>query len=191
MKSAPPPSVSPSQPETAKFLEFWRERVCRRGALPSREEVDPAEIKAILPNVWIYERLALGRYFCRVAGEEISLRWRLSLSRKLLSDISSAQEHAIIQARFEIVLGRRLLAFGASRVRDGWVMERIYGPVLDGPGEPRLILGCSSPIPWQAAREVGRHPRVNDRMDFFDPISLVHVPVNPGSGPDPIPAALE
>jgi len=173
------PSVSPSQKETAAFLAFWTDKVCPRPTLLRRSEIDPADFKAILPNVWIYERLRPGEYFCRLAGEETNVRWRQSMNRKLLTDFCSPQELTIIRERFDRVLDQGLLAFGAGKIREGWMMERLYGPILGDDGERRLIMGCSTPVPWHIAQNLGDESLMIERMDYFDPFSLAPVPVNP------------
>jgi hypothetical protein len=175
VSSVATPVISPSQPETDAFLAYWKEQVCVRGGLLGRRQIDATQLQRILPNVWLYERLEDGDYLCRLAGEEVHRRWQRSISRHRLSEFSGAREYAVIRARFDLVTGRSLLAFGTTRTPGGWVVERLYGPVLDDADEPRLILGCSARIPWQALQIAAGDPMLIQRMDLFDPVSLAFV----------------
>jgi len=176
------PSVAPSQKETIAFLAYWREQVSARDGLLRRGDVDALALRRILPNIWMYQRLDDGDYLCRLAGEAINRRWHGSIARRKLSEYCETSEYAVIRSRFDVVTARGLLAFGATRVHDGgWVVERIYGPLLDDDGRPRIILGCSAAIPWEAIQGSSGEALLIERMDFFDPISLAFATSEPAA----------
>lgn len=57
-------------PQQQAFYDYWRSK-CRMGAIPSRDDIDPADIVSYLPMVSLIEldrSAAKTRYQCRLAG---------------------------------------------------------------------------------------------------------------------------
>src|SRR5712675_1523258 len=61
----PPPETA--HPKTIRLYEYWRQKAVRAGMLPSRRDIDPADIPALLDNIWLLD----------VVGEPRRFRFRL------------------------------------------------------------------------------------------------------------------
>jgi hypothetical protein len=67
--TAPPPGA---HPKILAIHRYWQSLATGRGRLPSRTEIDPVEIPALLENVWLVDILgAPPRFRMRLAGETL------------------------------------------------------------------------------------------------------------------------
>jgi hypothetical protein len=80
---------------------YWRDR--RRGAAPpSREDIDPSDLKELLPNLALIDvEDGPRRYRFRLVGTEIVARYGQELTGKRLDEVELGSELASISAQYD------------------------------------------------------------------------------------------
>jgi hypothetical protein len=69
------------------LLSYWESRRGTR-EVPRREDIDPIDIRQILPHVMLWDAETDGGYRCRVAGTAIDMEMAGSLKGVRLSDLT-------------------------------------------------------------------------------------------------------
>lgn len=83
-----------------EVLAYWSS-FYDRGVLPSFDDVEPWQIKAALPYVWIWRRDVDGdRFFCRVCGEHVNYIFGRNISGKACDEVMPAKMATEAQARW-------------------------------------------------------------------------------------------
>ena len=107
------PSVCRS-PEIAAFHDYWRAR-CTGDRLPSREAIDPAELKSLLPHLLIVdiEQTPL-RIRYRLVGTAIVSSSRRDITGHYLDELrfDHPDERATFEAGYRLLLETRGPVFG-------------------------------------------------------------------------------
>jgi hypothetical protein len=127
------------------IYRYWRGK-CRDGALPSRADLDPMDIPALLPHVFLVDIVDGGRDFrYRLLGTHIIDSVGFEYTGQLVSEFMRGREEAM-QARdyhtlFESrepqhVIGN-LVAFGRDYMR----FERVVCPLSSDGGAIDMIFG--------------------------------------------------
>src|SRR4051794_5327847 len=57
---APPETA---HPKTIRLYEYWLRKMPRAGLLPSRRDIDPTDIPALLDNIWLLDVVGAPRRF--------------------------------------------------------------------------------------------------------------------------------
>ena len=120
-----------ADPRVFSFIEAWM--AARHGKLvPYRDDFDPMSVPTLLGSAWLYRyEPDLGDFVCRLAGEEIKAAWRGDLKGRSLREIIGDDDHAVVVARWRLVMAGPLIQFGAaSEPRDGSTHRRVERLVL-------------------------------------------------------------
>lgn len=139
-----PPIVDP------RIALMWRHWLAARGdkAMPSRRAIDPTAILGALPILYMYDFLpASGRFFCRLAGEEIQAGSGVRGVKKHLDELFPPEIGAVIQRRYRRVVDTPCLVYanGLMRTIVGLVMpiERLVLPLSDDGGTANGLIGAT------------------------------------------------
>lgn len=102
--TAPPPGA---HPKILAIHRYWQRLATERGLLPSRTEIDPVEIPALLENVWLVDILGTPpRFRMRLAGEVLR-RMGFGLKRgEHLDDYMAPDDPPLRQFRFLAAEGK-------------------------------------------------------------------------------------
>lgn len=129
---------------------MWRHWLAARGgkAMPSRRSIDPTAILGALPIVYMYDYLPeSGRFFCRLAGEEIQAGSGVRGVKKHLDELFPPEIGAIIQRRYRRVVDTPCLVYanGLMRTIVGVVMpiERLVLPLSDDGVTANGLIGAT------------------------------------------------
>ena len=104
---------------------FWHQRR-QANDVPRKAAIDPVDMpRYILPNLFIYQQMADGRFRCRLAGTEICRVFRHNPTGLYLDDlivpsaVSSRQRlfSRVLEQRMPVVYGGRLVHSEQSWVR--------------------------------------------------------------------------
>jgi hypothetical protein len=105
---------------TQSLLDWWQ---AKRGAraMPARAELDPGELKAILPNLLLIDVSAApagaGHSFtCRLAGTEIDSRFGVPLTGRSLDQAPFGDARAAIRQEYETAVAQRRPIFCSHSV---------------------------------------------------------------------------
>jgi hypothetical protein len=136
------------------LIATWRSFASR--GLPSRKDFTPRNLKSLLRNVAIYERVANGK-----------VRWRVRLMGTAFSDVMGdltgkfldeaippahlPRWHASLEAAIEAGAPLRFLGRADSVGQPFMVGEFFEAPILSDDGQPNMILaaGLFAPRHWR------------------------------------------
>jgi hypothetical protein len=91
---------------------YWRGKAAAR-RLPSRADIEPTEIPALLPDVMLVERHADGRYRYRLIGTENARAQGINATGRFLDEVLPGPDYAahVLALYDECVTQRRALYF--------------------------------------------------------------------------------
>lgn len=130
-----------------RIAALWRHWLKVRGgrAMPARQDIDPMALGPTLPHLYIYDfERGPGRFFCRLAGEEIQAGSGIRGSRRYLDEMFPPAIAAAIALRYRRVIDGPAIVYarGLMRSAAGHIMpiERLVLPMsADGTTANRLI----------------------------------------------------
>ncbi len=146
-------------PETRKLYDYWNSLRLSRSA-PLRSDINPREIKTLLPRLFILQRETERSYRYRLAGTDLCRFFDGELrDRNFLADWQD-NERASMVSLFQSITEEKSAAVLGVKANDGdyneCQMEYLLVPVrLDGSSEVRIIgcVGIFEPCAW-----LGRTP---------------------------------
>lgn len=162
----PPLRAAQVQPLLDLWTEAWRSGRC------GRRSFQPERLVDVLPWIWIYDRID-GRWFCRLAGEEIRWQNGRDIHRRWLEEFVGAPAVADVQAYFDTVADRPGIGYVHGPI---WAAhekptlgERLCLPLwnqapMDGPADG--LIGATVPLP-DMPREAMDARRVVIPMEAF------------------------
>lgn len=129
----------------------WQRLAARRGGIPLRADLDPAEIPRLLPFLFIVERIrSTGRYFFRLSGTGIRDIMGSENTNRFLDELLHGEDLAAVSAMFEEVMGQGACIRSTEGLtysdRSYRRVEILRLPLRAADGEVRLVLGCLSRI---------------------------------------------
>jgi len=151
-------ALAAAQPETLffsrvsrDFYAHWQALSRRRGGIPFREDLDPADIPALLPHLFIVEKIReTGRFFFRLSGTRIREIMGAENTRHFLDELLHGDDLATVSAMFDQVLEQGVCLRSIEGLtysdRSYLRVEIVRLPLRKSNGDCRLILGCLSRI---------------------------------------------
>lgn len=133
------------------FYDHWLTLAQRRGGIPLREDLDPADITGLLPHLFIVEKIReTGRFFFRLSGTRIREIMGAENTRHFLDELLHGDDLATVSAMFDQVLGQGVCIRSIEGLtysdRSYLRVEIVRLPLRAADGECRLVLGCLSRI---------------------------------------------
>ncbi|NBB82905.1 MAG: PAS domain-containing protein [Alphaproteobacteria bacterium] len=135
------------------WTERWQARRCGRRDFP------PETLQPLLPWLWLYDRID-GRWFCRLAGEEVRYQNGRQIHRRWLEEFVPGAGAGEVQAYFDAIADRPGVGYVFGPI---WIAmerhiqgERLCYPLwtdapIDGPADG--LIGATIPLPDLAASE--------------------------------------
>jgi len=142
-------------PISRDFYAYWQHLAQRRGGIPLRDDIDPANILPLLPHIFIVEKIKdTGRFFFRLSGTGIREIMGAENTNHFLDELLHGEDLATVSAMFDQVLGQELGQGVGIRSIEGLTysdrsylrVEIVRLPLRKSNGDCRLILGCLSRI---------------------------------------------
>lgn len=138
-------------PVSRRFYAYWQSLAARRGGIPLREDLDPAAIPALLPHIFIVEKIRdSGRFFFRLSGTGIREIMGIENTNRFLDELLHGEDLESVSGMFEQVLEQGacirsiegLTYSDRSYVR----VEILRLPLCKTAGDCRLVIGCLSRV---------------------------------------------
>ncbi len=127
------------------IYRYWRGK-CREGAFPSRADIDPTEIPALLPHVILVDVVDDGRDFrYRLLGTHIVASVGFEFTGQLVSEFMRDHEeemraqdyHRLVESREPRHVISHMIAFGGDYMR----YERVLCPLSSNGEAIDMIFG--------------------------------------------------
>jgi hypothetical protein len=129
----------------AGALAYWR---AKRGSrsMPSRRDIDPVEVRKLLPNLQLIERVVSGRWRFRLIGTALVEAFGRDYTGQFPDELFDAARAKSIRETHDAVRDARRPMFLRSRyvtTKDvDIVANRLYLPLSDDDIEVNMILGA-------------------------------------------------
>lgn len=166
-----PPGVWPifGNPLLMLFLRHWAER--RDGLAMPRTAIDPAALRACLPDVWLFQyHVDADRFVCTLAGERVNEAWGQSLIGKSPQQFMRPESAAIAQGIYRRIAMTPALHVSHRRIaptgRQEKGAERLVVPLSDGHGRPYGIFGLSL-YHFDPVTEANHEPYVGSDVTYY------------------------
>jgi hypothetical protein len=156
---APPSPPSPAQPFDLPIVDptlraLYRHWLHARGdrRMAARRAIDAMAIPEALPNLFVYTYDAdanggQGRFYCRLAGEQINAMVGTVCSRRFLDQIFQPQVVKVVHERYRAIVTRPtvLHMHGVVRMANGLKVpgERVVLPLGDDGVTGDALVGAS------------------------------------------------
>jgi len=132
-------------PRVRLACEHWRS-LLRDASPPDRRTLDPGEMKAALPHLWICEEQAEGQFYFRLTGEEVNRLFGESLRHRPIERVFAEPVLAEVVEKLSRVLDERCLVWSLGPLfaafPQGPAGECAVMPIAIG-GSGRAVLGVS------------------------------------------------
>ncbi len=133
------------------FYTYWQSLAARRGAIPLREDFDPAAIPALLPHIFIVEKIGdTGRFFFRLSGTGIREIMGTENTNHYLDELLQGDDLQAVSEMFDQVLTQGVCVRSIEGLtysdRSYLRVEIVRLPLCKGEGDCRLVVGCLSRI---------------------------------------------
>jgi hypothetical protein len=134
-----------------EFHAYWQSLSQRRGGVPFRSDLDPADIPSLLPHLFIVERIkSTGRYHFRLSGTGIRDIMGIENTNHFLDELLHGEDLNAVSAMFEQVMEQGVCIRSVEGItysdRSYLRVEILRLPLLSGDGESCLVIGCLSRI---------------------------------------------
>lgn len=144
------------------FYAHWHGLAQRRGGIPHRADIDPADIPALLPYLFIVEKIKdTGRFFFRLSGTGIREIMGSEITNHFLDELLHGEDLTTVTAMFDQILAQGVCIRSIEGLtysdRSYVRVEIVRLPLSKNDDERRLVIGCLSRIedddrPSQSAR---------------------------------------
>jgi len=136
---------------SAKAYIHWQTMARRRGGIPRRRDLDPAEIPRLLPHLFIVERVAeSGRYFFRLSGTAIREIMGFENTNNHLDELLRGEDLKTVSQMFTQVMDEGVCIRSIEGLtysdRSFVRVEILRLPLKGNDGDSRFVLGCLSQV---------------------------------------------
>ena len=142
--------LSLTSQKAQELTAYWRKLATKAGSIPNRTDFDPIAIPAILPSVFLIERLEENTYRFRLLGTEFADRGVSDMTGiKLQRDDTKAGQRPIfglLDRVLDTPCGLHFLGVEQSEQGRQSLVEYVALPLLDSNGAPKYIVGNASPL---------------------------------------------
>lgn len=88
----------PASTQIVELAKYWRSR-CHGGPMPRRADIDPVQIPAHLPHIFMLDVLPNGDYRYRLMGTALVEGTGRDVTGRLLSDVHGGRPHVFRQLK--------------------------------------------------------------------------------------------
>lgn len=141
-----PAAIGLDHPDLTALEAYWRS-IGTKGAIPSRTDLNPAQIESVLPHAFVLQRVAPGIARFRVAGQRIHDLLRIDPRGMPFSTLFQTDQHDelrhLVESAFRdpAIVGLPLRSEG-SLLRPALDGAVLLLPMHDAAGELTRLLGA-------------------------------------------------
>ncbi|MDX0567511.1 PAS domain-containing protein [Sinorhizobium medicae] len=134
---------------TVELFQYWND-VRGNRVLPRRDEIQPGDIRSLLPNVFILQTEPAGGIYFRLAGTNICSLFGNELRHRQFSSLWRGDQQEdigrIARQAIESCTPIVLAASGATAAGDWLDLEILMTPLASRDGKGDRVLGALSPL---------------------------------------------
>jgi hypothetical protein len=156
-------------------LDYWKSS-SQNGQIPSKDAINPISLKALLPNVFILERVAEEKMNVRLCGTYICDAYHKNLTNENMLDVYLPEHRILFNDFFEKLFMIPAVGVSMRHIKNEFDrrvgLKSLYLPCLDADGIPRFLLGVtetSQNIKLRNDSTVLNLPKIGTpRLKYFD-----------------------
>lgn len=124
----------PHAPILQTLLAYWQSKCGPDGRLPGRADLDPLELRGLLPNIYLIDVLAENRFRVRLLGEAHVAVYGAGLVGRMIDDIFTPAAAAEFNRLYSAVVQRRTWLVNRGQVtwwqnREWMRFEGLHAPL--------------------------------------------------------------
>lgn len=141
--------AAPRAPVLQAILAYWQSKCGADGRLPSRRDLDPLELRGLLPNIYLIDVVEDGRFRVRLMGEAHVEVYGPGLVGRVIDDIFPAGVAAEFNRLYAAVVRRREPVINRGQVTwlksfDWMRYEGLHAPLASDGVKIDGILGAGA-----------------------------------------------
>lgn len=165
------------------LVSYWQ-RVRNGAPAPKQLLLHPAEIKKILPNVFVLQRFDPHHFVFRLAGTGYCAMFGREFRTQNILSLFQGPARRYLGVMLDKVVGLTCIGVAETRAEtlsgDHCYLEYVFLPVSDADGRVNRILGTANVRDWGTASGYDRFARQSLlRMQVADPGDLDNTPPAP------------
>lgn len=139
----------PNAPILRHLLAYWQSKCGPDGRLPSRADIDPLDLRGMLPNVYLIDVLPDGKFRVRLLGEAHVAVYGPGLVGRIIDDIFPPHSAAEFNRLYAAVVKRRSYLINRGQItwwqNREWVrFEGLHAPLADDGTTIDCIFGAGA-----------------------------------------------
>lgn len=141
--------AAPRAPVLQTLLSYWQSKCGADGRLPGRHDLDPLELRGLLPNIYLIDVMADGRFRVRLMGEAHVDVYGPGLVGRIIDDIFPPAVAAEFNRLYAAVVRRRVPMINRGQVTwlksfDWMHYEGLHAPLADDGVKIDCIFGAGA-----------------------------------------------
>jgi hypothetical protein len=170
------------------LVSYWQ-RIRDGAPAPKQLLLHPAEIKKILPNVFVLQRFDAHHFVFRLAGTGYCAMFGREFRTQNILSLFQGPARRYLGVMLDRVVGLTCLGVAETRAEtlsgDHCYLEYVFLPVADSDGRINRVLGTANVRDWGTASPYDRFARQSLlRMQVADPGELPSQPSPPQGSND-------
>lgn len=109
-------NLLPNAPILHRLLAYWQSKCGSDGRLPSRTDIDPLDLRGMLPNIYLIDVLPDGKFRLRLLGEAHVAVYGHGLVGRIIDDIFPPHSAAEFNRLYAAVVKRRTYLINRGQV---------------------------------------------------------------------------
>lgn len=124
----------PRAPILQNLLAYWRSKCSGDGKLPRRADIDPLELRGLLPNIYLVDVLPDGKFRVRLLGEAHIAVYGPGLVGRVIDDIFPPDSADLFNRLYAAVVRRRAPIINRGQItwwsnREWMRFEGLHAPL--------------------------------------------------------------
>jgi hypothetical protein len=115
-EAGPGETAAPKAGPLRILLAYWRSKCGPDGRLPARHQIEPVELRSLLPYIYLVDVLPDERFRVRLLGEAHVAVYGPGLTGRIIDDIFPSEHAAEFNRLYRAVVRRRAPVFNAGQV---------------------------------------------------------------------------
>ncbi len=126
----------PRAPLLQDLLAYWQSKCPGDGRLPRRADIDPLELRGLLPSIYLIDVLPAGKFRIRLLGEAHVAVYGPGLVGRIIDDIFPPEPAAEFNRLYAAVVRRRGPVVNRGQItwwsnREWMRFEGLHAPLAD------------------------------------------------------------
>lgn len=188
-KATDPRLVDPSgqhvpfiSPEAKDLADYWFRLAASARGVPPRASFDPIDIPRLLPNIFLFERIAPGTFKVKLQGTSFTERGVRDITGTVHATGKATDAERPLFELFERLLdtpcGLHLIGVEQNLAGRNDLIESVGFPLADGSGAPRFIVSIIKALQIISYEDKHQIPDPTANMSLMEIRQVTEIPLD-------------